>query len=107
MHISLQIIIAALTVLGLYFCLKTLASLIFTSSLICATVIVESKDQLSELDILIPEAASTLFAVRGRRTAVLIPQNIWNACTPNEQEHACEIARTLGASLYFTITLDF
>ena len=105
MHISLQIIIAALSVTGICFCFKTIASLIFTSRLISAAVIIENTDQLPELDMLLDDAASVLFAVRGKRTAVLIPQSIWNACTQKEQERVCEITRTLGASLHFT--LDF
>ena len=107
MHISLQIIIAALSVTGICFCFKTIASLIFTSDLISAAVIIENKDQLPELDMLLDDAASALFATRRKRLAVLIPKNIWNNCTLETQERTCEIARMSGAILHFTDTLDF
>ena len=106
MHVSIQIIIAALSVMGIYFCLKTIASLIFTSRLIAAAVIIESKDQLHELDMLLHDAASALFAARRRSLAVLIPKSIWNACTRDEQDRVCEIARTYVAILHFTDNLD-
>ncbi len=100
MHVSIQIIIAALTVLGFYFCLKTLASLIFTSKQISASVIIESKKQISELDLLLPEASSALFATRKKRLAVLVPKSIWNACDQKEKYTAREIMDYFGAELY-------
>ena len=107
MHVSIQIIIAALSVMGIYFCLKTIASLIFTSRLISAAIIIENTDQLPELDMLLSDAESALFATRGKRLAVLIPKKIWNACPEEKQEYICEIARTYGAILHFTDTIDF
>ena len=100
MHISLQIIIAALSVLGLYFCLKTLASLIFTSNLICAAIIINSKDQLAELDVLLPETASALFATKRKRTAVIVPEGVWSSCGIAEKDLARELTDRFGAELY-------
>ena len=106
MHVSLQIIIAALSVLGFYFCLKTIASLIFTSKHIAAAVIIEAKEQLRDLDILIPEASGALFTARRRRLAVIVSKGIWNACNENEKHCAEEIIDSFGAKLYFVSTID-
>lgn len=106
MHITFQIIIAALSVLGLFLCLKTLASLIFTSGQIAGAVIIEAKEQLRDLDILISEASAALFSVRRRRLAVIVPAVIWNACNEKEKHRAEEIIDSLGAKLYFISTID-
>jgi hypothetical protein len=106
MHITFQIIIAALSVLGLFLCLKTLASLIFTSKQIAATVIIEAKEQLRDLDILIPEASGALFTARRRRLAVIVPKSIWNACNEKEKNCAEEITDSFGAKLYFVSAID-
>lgn len=106
MHVSLQIIIAALAILGFYFCLKILASLIFTSKQIAATVIVETKEQLHDLDILIPEASSALFTARRRKLAVIVPKTIWNSCGEKEKHFAEEVIESFGARLYFVSATD-
>ena len=106
MHITFQIIIAALSVLGLFLCLKTLASLIFTSKQIAATVIIEAKEQLRDLDILIPEASSALLTARRRRLAVIVSKSIWNACSEKEKNCAEEIIDSFGAKLYFVSAID-
>ena len=100
MHISIQIIIATLSVLGLCFCLKTMASLIFTNEQIVAAVIIESETQLDTLDLLLEEASSALFATRGRRLAVCIPANIWESCSTQSRKRAKEISEEFGAGFY-------
>ena len=102
MHISLQIIIAALSVMGFYFCLKTIASLIFTSRQIAATVIIESKKQLYDLDLLLSEASTALFATRRKQIAVIVPDDVWNACSEKEKYETKELTKFFGAKLYFT-----
>lgn len=106
MHVSLQIIIAALAILGFYFCLKILASLIFTSKQIAATVIIETKEQLRDLDILIPEASSALFTARRCKLAVIVPKTIWNACSEKEKHFTKEAIESFGARLYFVSAID-
>ena len=106
MHISLQIIIAALTVLGLYLCFKTLASLIFTSRQITSAIIIENKEQLLDIDLLIPEAEDALLFKRRRGAAVIIPENIWKTCSKKERSFAIESANSFGARLYFCETID-
>jgi hypothetical protein len=100
MHISLQIIIAALSVLGFYFCLKTLASLIFTSKHIAAAVMISDKKQLCELDLLIDSASSALFATRRRRISVFIPKEIWEACKEIEQKNIKELIESFESEFY-------
>ena len=100
MDILLQIIIAALTVLGFYFCLKTLASLIFTSRQIAAAVIIEDKIQLYDLDMLLQDASGALFATKRHRVAVFIPHEIWNKCNENEKALFKETADCFGAEFY-------
>ena len=106
MYISLQIIIAALAVLGLYFCLKVLASLIFTSRQIAATVIIESEKQLEALDLLLSEADSALFATRRRRLAVIVTRSFWDACCDKKRVEAKELIDRYGAELYFVSAID-
>lgn len=106
MRITFQIIIAALTVLGFYFCIKTLASLIFTSKQIAAAIIVEGKRQIEDIDLLLTEASSALFAVRRQRIAVIIPEGVWNACNKNEKKFAEEMINNFGAELFFIDTVD-
>ncbi len=106
MHISLQIIIAALSVMGFYFSLKTIASLIFTSRQIAAAVIIEDKIQLYDLDMLLQDASGALFATKRRRVAVFIPHEIWNKCQDNEKALFKELADTFGAEFYISRPLD-
>jgi hypothetical protein len=106
MHISLQIIIAALTVLGFYFCLKTLASLIFTSRQIAASVIIETKKQLNDLDLLLPEASSALFATRRKKITVIVSEVVWDACDEKERAFAEKIIDYFGAELCFVSAID-
>ena len=106
MRITFQIIIAALTVLGFYFCIKTLASLIFTSKQIAAAIIVEGKRQIEDIDLLLTEASSALFAVRRQRIAVIISKGVWNACNKNEKKFAEEMINNFGAELFFIDTVD-
>ena len=100
MHISLQIIIAALAVLGFYFCLKTLASLIFSNKCIAAAVIINDKKQLRELDLLLDDASVALFAARNRRLAVFVPQNIWTDCDEADKKLSRTLADEFGAEFY-------
>lgn len=100
MHISLQIIIAALSVIGFYFSLKTIASLIFTSRQVAAAVIIEEKIQLYDLDMLLQDASGALFPTRGRRIAVIVPPNVWNGCEESEKALFCEMADCFGAKIY-------
>ena len=106
MHISLQIIIAALAVLGFYFCLKTLASLIFSNKCIAASVIINDKKQLRELDLLLDDASVALFATRHRRLAVLVPKDIWTNCDEADRKLAHALADEFCAELYIIRPLD-
>ena len=106
MHISLQIIIAALSVMGFYFCLKTIASLIFTSRQIAAAVIIEDKIQLFDLDLLLQDASGSLFATRKRKIAVFIPNEIWNECHDSEKTLFRELADSFDAEIYLNSPLD-
>ena len=106
MHVSLQIIIAALSVTGFYFCLKTIASLIFTSRQIAAAVIIEDKIQLYDLDMLLQDASSALFATRRRRIGVFIPTEIWNESSDSEKALVKEIINCFGAEIYLNRPLD-
>ena len=107
MHVSLQIIIAALSVLGFYFCLKTIASLIFTSKQIAGAVIIESKSQFYDLDLLVQEASSALFVTRKRRITVMIPQSVWESCDEKEKAFAKELTEHFGAEVFLIKSLDF
>ena len=106
MHISFQIIIAALSVMGFYFCLKTIASLIFTSRQIAAAVIIEDKIQLYDLDMLLQDASGALFATRRRRIGVFVPSNIWNECRDSEKALVKEVIDCFGAEFYLARPLD-
>ena len=106
MDILFQIIIAALSVMGFYFCLKTIASLIFTSRQIAAAVIIEDKIQLYDLDMLLQDASSALFATRRRRIGVFVPSNIWNECRDSEKALVKEFINCFGAEFYLTRPLD-
>ena len=102
MHISLQIIIAALSVLGFCFCLKTLASLIFASKQIAAAVIIENGEDLKALDLLLADASDALFASWRRRLAVIVPAELWESCDEKERITAEERIRSFGAEIYIT-----
>lgn len=106
MHITVQIIIAALSVLGLFFAFRVLASLIFTSRQIAAAVVIESERQLRELDMLLNEASSALFSARRRRLSVLVPPSAWSTCDENTKSFALEIIDRFGAELYLVGTID-
>lgn len=106
MDILLQIIIAALSVMGLCFCLKTIASLIFTSRHISAAVIIEEKIQLYDLDLLLQDASGALFATRRRRISVFIPPDIWNECSDSEKALTKELVDCFGAEFYLIRPLD-
>lgn len=106
MDILLQIIIAALSVMGFYFCLKTIASLIFTSRQIAASVIIEDKIQLYDLDMLLQDASSALFAARRRRIGVFVPPDIWNECRDSEKAIVKELIDCFGAKFYLIRPLD-
>ena len=105
MRVSLQIIIAALSVVGLYFCLKTLASLIFTNKQTAAAVMIGSRDDLSNLDLLLADAATAIFTAR-HQPAVLIEKELWNECGEKERSFALEVTEAFGAEIYFIKTLD-
>ena len=106
MHVSIQIIIAALSVLGFYFSLKTLASLIFTSKQIAASVVIESEKQLIEIDMLLGEASSALFASRRKRLLVIVSPYVWNTCEEKVKNFALEMIDRFGAELYLCSTAD-
>ena len=106
MHVSIQIIIAALSVLGFYFSLKTVASLMFTSKQISASVIIESKSQLLQIDILLSEASSALLAAKRRRLTVLVSEGIWSSCNKIEKAYVWENIEEFGAKLYFISAVD-
>ena len=106
MDILLQIIIAALSVTGFYFCLKTIASLIFTSRQISAAVIIEEKIQLYDLDMLLQDASNAIFTTRGRRITIFVPPQIWNECEDNEKALFKDLANCFGAEFYVIRPLD-
>ena len=106
MHVSIQIIIAALSVLGLFFAFRVLASLIFTSKHIAAAVAIESEKQLMQLDMLLGEASSALFASRRRRLLVIVPPYVWNTCEEKVKAFALDLIDRFGAELYLCNITD-
>ena len=100
MHISLQIIIATLSAMGVYYALKTVASLLFTSRQIAAAVMIDEEKQLRQLDRLLEDASSALFAARRRRIVVFIPTKLWEGCDERVKKLANEISEDFGAEFY-------
>lgn len=100
MEIAFQIIVAALSVMGFYFLLKIISSLIFASKHIAAAVMINDKKQLRELDMLLDDASSALFAIRRRRFAVFVPSEIWNICDEGDKKLAEEFIDNFGAEFY-------
>ena len=100
MQVLFQIIIAALSLLGLFFAFRILASLIFTSRQIAAAVVIENERQLSELDMLLTEASSALFVARRKRIAILVTPTVWNSCNEITKSFATEMIDHFGAELY-------
>ena len=100
MQITVQIIIAALSLLGLFFAFRVLASLIFTSRQITAAVVIENERQLGELDMLLNEASSALYAMRRRRLSVFVQPSVWNTCDEKIKRFAVETIEYFGAELY-------
>ena len=100
MEIAFQIIVAALSVMGFYFLIKMISSLIFANKSIAAAVMINDKKQLSELELLLDDASSSLFTLRRRRLAVFIPSAIWNHCAEHEQNLAKDSIDKIGAEFY-------
>ena len=99
MGIILHIVVAALAVLGLYFLLKVIFSLIFQSHTATA-VIIEDKISLRSLDILLDDAKSAvLFSQRGR-IVVLLPENVLSECDEGDKALLRETAESYGAKIY-------
>lgn len=102
MNIAIGIAVSALSLLGVFLIIRVAAASFFTSKQIAACVIVESKGQLCELDMLLPDAASALFAVRNQRLAVIVPSELWESCEEKERLCAKEMARAFSAELYIS-----
>ncbi len=99
MGIILHIVIAALAVLGLYFLLKIVFSLIFPSETVAA-VIIKDTIKLKSLDILLDDASRALFFTRDKRLAVFVTEDIWERCDGGDRALARETAESFGAEIY-------
>ena len=97
MRIAFEVIVAALAVFGLYFLCKVIGGWIFAPECIYATVIIERKDQIFDLELLLKEASSALFCTRGRRIAVLIRKELFYDLRACEIVAALDVARKYGA----------
>lgn len=95
----LHIVIAALAVLGLYFLLKVIFSLIFGSHTATA-VIIEDKISLRSLDILLDDAKSAIMFSKRGRIVVLLPENVLSECDDGDKALLREIAESYGAEVY-------
>ncbi len=100
METAFMITVAALAIMGFYFLLKIISSFIFASKSIAAAVMIDRKDQLRNLDLLLDDASSALFAIRRRRLAVFVPNEIWSACDEIDKSLAKELIDRFGAELY-------
>ena len=88
--------------MGTYFCLKTLASLIFTSKQVAAAVIIDRRELIEALDLLLTEAKSATFATQRQRLAIIIPVDIWELCISNEKSEIEKTADSFGADIFIT-----
>ncbi len=95
-----MITVTALAIMGFYFFFKIISSLIFASKTLAATVIIDNKTQLRNLDLLLDDASSALFAIRRRRLAVLVPKEIWSACDGKDKNLVKEHIDRFGAEFY-------
>jgi Na+-transporting NADH:ubiquinone oxidoreductase subunit NqrD len=99
MGIVLHITAAALAVLGLYFLLKVIFSLVFRDETVAA-VIIKDTIKLKSLDILLDDASRALFFTRGKRLAVFVTEEVWERCDGGDRALAREVAESFGANLY-------
>ena len=90
---------AALAVLGLYFLLKVIFSLIFGSHTATA-VIIEDKISLRSLDILLDDAKSEIRLSKRGRIVVLLPENVLSECDEGDKALIRETAESFGAEIY-------
>ena len=67
---------------------------------------IERKEQLRELDLLLDEASSALLATRRRRIAVFVPDEIWKSCDDSSKSLAKELTDHLGAEFYIIGSTD-
>jgi hypothetical protein len=100
MYLLVQIIVAALAVLGFYFLLRVIVSRLFSGRFIAAAVIVERREQLDSLDIMVSEASSAIVFARGKRVAVIIPRDMIDACSQAERKKINETLDSVGAEIY-------
>lgn len=100
MYLLVQIIVSALAVLGFYFLLGVIVGRLFSGRFIAAAVIVERREQLESLDIMISEASSAVVFSRGRRVAVIIPRELLDGCSESERKRITETADNFGAEIY-------
>ena len=100
MYLFLQIAVCALAVLGFYFLLKVISARLFSSGCVAAAVIIERKEQLEALDILISEASSSLVFSRGRRIAVIASRELIGTFSESERKMITEIVDELGAEIF-------
>ena len=106
MRIAFEVIVAAMAVFGLYFCIKVVAGWIFADKSIGAAVIIENKKQLDNLDILISEASESLFYVRKRKIAVFVPKIIWDGCETSKKAEVISLCFDYGVKLYDLIPYE-
>ena len=100
METVFMIIVSVLSIMGFYFLIKVISSLIFANKSIVAAIMIDHKKQLRELDLLLDDASSALFAMRRRRLAVFVPSEIWNLCTEQEQYLTKEFTEKFGAEFF-------
>lgn len=100
MNLALQIITAALAVLGFYFLLKIVSQALFSDKNITVAIIIDSKAQLKSLDLLLNNAASAIIVTRSRRISVFVPDDIWNACDEGDKTLAADMIYDFGAELH-------
>ena len=100
MYLLVQIIVSALAVLGFYFLLKVIVGRLFSGRFIAAAVIIERREQLDSLDIMVSEASSAILFAKGRRVAVIIPRELIETCSQSEKKKINEIMDSVGAEIY-------
>lgn len=100
MYLFFQIVVSALSVLGFYFLLKVISACLFSRGFVAAAVIVERKEQLESLDILMSEASSSVVFSKGRRVALVVSKELLDSCSESERNRITETADDFGAGIY-------
>ena len=100
MYLLVQIIVSALAVLGFYFLIGVVFGRLFSGHYIAAAVIVERREQLESLDIMVSAASSAIAFARGRRVAVIISREMLETCSQAERMHINDTLDSIGAEIY-------